>query len=294
MPATAGVPGSRPGAPGTASAPGMRWRRVFPGEERQLSSMRRWLLTLLPDGMARDDVIGVATELGSNAIKHTASGRGGWFAVEIVWHEHPAWVRLAVADGGAPDGPREIDDPLAENGRGLMLVRGLSARTGVSGDQRGRVVWAEIPWAVHAAAASPAHDPFEAAIREGMAALAVRFAGVPIWYGRSTMQWWALVAGDMLLTAPSPQELASLLHRRVAAGQPLVRPRVTRPAPEMDEPEWAARRPAWQPNIAVPLQFPHGHPTHPRAPAAAIAATSAVRRPPRPQRRIPPSARRAS
>ena len=74
----------------------MRWRRVFPGEGRQLAALRQWLASLLPECPARDDVICVATELGTNAVQHTASGGGGWFAVEVSWHG-PA-VRGAVAD----------------------------------------------------------------------------------------------------------------------------------------------------------------------------------------------------
>jgi serine/threonine-protein kinase RsbW len=86
----------------------------------------------------------VATELATNAVVHTASGRGGWFAVEITWHR--AVVRVAVADCGAPGGPRMIDDPAGEHGRGLLVVRSLSVRTGVCGDHRGRLVWADVPW----------------------------------------------------------------------------------------------------------------------------------------------------
>jgi hypothetical protein len=122
----------------------MRWRRVFPGEERQLAVLRRWLESLLPDCAARDDLASVATELGANTILHTASGRGGWFAVEITWH-HPV-VRVAIADGGSPGEPRVIDDPVGKHGRGLLLVQGLSARTGVCGDHRGRIVWADVSW----------------------------------------------------------------------------------------------------------------------------------------------------
>ena len=36
--------------------------------------------------------------------------------------------------------------------------------------------------------------------------------GVPAWFGRSTLQWWAL-AGGQLVAAPSAEELASLLGR---------------------------------------------------------------------------------
>src|ERR1035438_7054959 len=123
---------------------GLRWRRVFPGEEHQLGVLRRWLALLLPDCAARDDVTCVATELGTNAVRHTASGRGGWFAVEITWHQSA--VRVAVSDCGAPAGPQVIDDPEGEHGRGLLVVRELSARTGACGDERGRLVWADVPW----------------------------------------------------------------------------------------------------------------------------------------------------
>lgn len=135
------MPGSGgPEEPGTTteescSAPvrGLRWRRVFPGEDRQLGVLRRWLATLLPDGPLRDDVTAIASELAGNAIVHTASGRGGWFAVEIAWHHH--LVRVAVADCGATGAPRLVEDPDGEHGRGLLVVRGLSVRSGVCGDQ---------------------------------------------------------------------------------------------------------------------------------------------------------------
>jgi anti-sigma regulatory factor (Ser/Thr protein kinase) len=207
---------------GSAPVHGLCWRQIFPGEERQLGPLRRWLALLLPERPARDDVISVATELASNAIKHTASGRGGWFTVEVT-QQGPSAVRVAVADSGAPDGPRVVDDELSENGRGLMLVQGLSARTGVSGDQRGRVVWADVAWGNMPAPQSPAPDPYEATIRSGLAGLARRFTGIPIWFGRSTMQWWALVdrAGrSWLVTASSPHELEVVLTRALQAPVP--------------------------------------------------------------------------
>jgi hypothetical protein len=152
---------------------------VFPGEERQLGLLRRWLGSLLPQCPARDDVTCVASELGANAISHTASGRGGWFAHEITWYG--TMVRIAVADSGAPTGPRVVDDPDSENGRGLLVVRGLSMRSGVCGDHRGRLVWADIPWA-DPAAPLPAPDPYEAAIQEAEASLARQFGDTPAWF----------------------------------------------------------------------------------------------------------------
>jgi anti-sigma regulatory factor (Ser/Thr protein kinase) len=220
MAATGGAPrlGAGPLDPLAARVPELRWRRVFPGEERQLGVVRRWVESLLPECPARDDVACVVTELGTNAIRHTASGRGGWFVVEVAWYR-PV-VRVAVTDDGAAAGPRVIDDPAGEHGRGLLVVAGLSARTGVCGDHRGRLVWADVPWDDAKPASSLAR--YEAAIGEGQAGLASRFAGATAWFGRSTLQWWAL-AGDELVTAPSAQELAILLdqvliHDRQAAG----------------------------------------------------------------------------
>ena len=73
--------GGGPAEPSPVPASAHRWRQVFLGEERQLGLLRRWLVACLPECPARDDVISVATELGTNAILHTASGRGGWFSV---------------------------------------------------------------------------------------------------------------------------------------------------------------------------------------------------------------------
>lgn len=117
--------------------------RIFPGEERQLHRMRRWLEELLPDHPALSDVAYVVTELGTNAIRHTASGRpGGQFAVVITCR--PGVITVAVGDQGGPWEPLVIDDPDRESGRGLLIVRGLAAEVGVRGDFIGRVVWAEV------------------------------------------------------------------------------------------------------------------------------------------------------
>jgi anti-sigma regulatory factor (Ser/Thr protein kinase) len=125
----------------------LRCRRVFPGEDRQLRVLREWLKDLLPACMARDDVIAVASELGANAVCHTASGRGGQFSVEVAWYG--SVVSIVVGDGGGPAEPRVIDDPESENGRGLRLVRALSLAVGVTGDERIRFVRADVPWAAN-------------------------------------------------------------------------------------------------------------------------------------------------
>jgi serine/threonine-protein kinase RsbW len=202
--------------PSPTLAPRAWWRQEFRGEERQLGVLRRWLASLLPPCPARDDVVTVVDELGCNAIRHTLSGQGGRFTVEVTWYE--AVVRVAVTDSGAATGPTVIDDPGGEHGRGLVVVRGLSVRWGVTGGRRGRIVWADVRWASAAAAVAAASpDGHEAAIRDGEAALSRRFAGVPAWFGRATRAWWALAGNAGLVSAPTAPELASLLYRLLDA-----------------------------------------------------------------------------
>jgi len=161
-----------------------RWCRTFPGEERQLGMVRRWLASLLPECPARDDVALVVTELAANAVQHTASGRGGEFAVDVAVSQ--VMARVCVTDGGSPEGPRVVADPDGERGRGLVVVANLSARTGVCGDHRGRRVWADVPW-VDASATAPAPSP-GAADQDTLAGIAGRCPGMPSWSGRSPGQ----------------------------------------------------------------------------------------------------------
>ncbi len=127
---------------GESGAAGTRMRQVFVGQASQLRLMRRWFESLLAPGSVRDDVLSVATELASNAIRHTASGEGGCFAVELTCAQ--AVIRVAVTDDGGPAEPTVLNDPGGQTGRGLLLVRGLSEQMGVFGNAQGRTVWAEI------------------------------------------------------------------------------------------------------------------------------------------------------
>jgi hypothetical protein len=144
--------------------------------------------------------------------------------VELSLHEQI--VRVAVVDGGARGAPRVIRDPAGETGRGLLVVQSLSVRTGVCGDYRGRMVWADVPWRRESVPGSALIRQYEEGLRESEATLASWFSGRPVWFGRSTLQWWTL-AGSELLTAPTAGELADLLRgvpdvpvRRHSAGIP--------------------------------------------------------------------------
>lgn len=226
MPTASGAHGQRrsPGSLPSPLAPCSRWHRVFPGHQRELSHLRRRLSSLLPECPARDDVLSVATELGSNALEHTASGQyGGWFAVEVTWQR--STVQVAVADCGGPAEPKVISDPEGERGRGLLLVQGLSLRIGWTGDVRGRLVWAEIAWTDQGLAVpGSSEDPHLPSGREGEEALARRCAGVPAWFGRSTLAQWAVAGPAALISTPTAQELAELLHRLLRNRSPAESP----------------------------------------------------------------------
>jgi serine/threonine-protein kinase RsbW len=146
----------------------LTWRRFFPGEPVQLRTTRKWLEDLLPPCTARGDVIAVASELATNAVRHTASGRGGQFSVEVTWSAET--VRLTVGDGGSPTGPVITEEPDEEHGRGLLLVRALSQAIDVSGDAGGRLVAATLPWAANG---GPAPD-FRHETYAGIASLQAR------------------------------------------------------------------------------------------------------------------------
>jgi serine/threonine-protein kinase RsbW len=210
----------------TTSSPALRSWRVFPGKADQLRLVRQWVRDLLPPCEVLDDVLLVVSELGANAVCHTASGQGGQFVIEIAWAAET--VRVAVADEGGPLEPRIIEAPHGESGRGLQAVCELSASTGFSGDVNGRLVWADVPWAARGGM-PPQDSGWDQTGAAGLEVLRLRFPQVPAWFGQSTKQWWAMVKIDgehRLVGAASPVELVTLLaavreRRRTAEGYDL-------------------------------------------------------------------------
>ena len=135
--------GQAPGLPPSSPQPGavrpvpsepgppLRWRRVFPGQEAELRHVRYWLSEVLPDCPARADLITITIELAANAVRHSASGLGGFFAVELSWLGHPATVRVAVADAGGLSGPQQAPGAglTALLGTGPLSISPLAAST---------------------------------------------------------------------------------------------------------------------------------------------------------------------
>lgn len=119
--------------------------RTFAGDPRELRSARRWTRTTLNGHPRSEDAELIVTELGTNAVTHTASGESaGTFHVRLTVSEQT--VTIAVADGGHTKTAPEVQHPPlnAIHGRGLGLVVALADRVTVQGDDCGRTVTAEL------------------------------------------------------------------------------------------------------------------------------------------------------
>ncbi|MEU4720720.1 ATP-binding protein [Nonomuraea dietziae] len=120
------------------------WRvtRVFLGSAISVLEARRFVTAFLPTWPDLDDAVLIVSELATNAVRHTNSGRpGGRFIVSL--EVIGSTLGVAVQDEGGPRSPRLLPlSPTEMGGRGLALVSDLSAKWGVVGDENGRTVWA--------------------------------------------------------------------------------------------------------------------------------------------------------
>jgi serine/threonine-protein kinase RsbW len=119
------------------------WARAFPGAAEQAGAARRFVAGLLVGSPFRDDAVVVLSELYTNALLHTASGKpGGLVVVQVSRWRHG--VRIAVTDQGSPSQP-VIRDPAAcgepaETGNGLYLAAHLARRLDWHDDASGRTI----------------------------------------------------------------------------------------------------------------------------------------------------------
>lgn len=122
----------------------MSWRmsRTFLGSAISIVEARRFVAAFLRAWPNVEDAVLIVSELSTNAVRHSNSGRpGGRFLVTL--DVEGSVMRLAVLDEGGPRSPHLLPpSPTELGGRGLALVSDLSAKWGVSGDDGGRSVWA--------------------------------------------------------------------------------------------------------------------------------------------------------
>ncbi|MEV6107730.1 ATP-binding protein [Streptomyces sp. NPDC051940] len=126
--------------------------------------IRDVLAEVAPEGGDPDTAELLTAELVANAVLHTPAGTPVRLVVELL----PAGFRIEVQDG-APEpvpgltvplqaaaspfemlrqsAPEPVEE-LCENGRGLLLIRTLSAAAGCRPTPHGKAVWFRLPTAV--------------------------------------------------------------------------------------------------------------------------------------------------
>jgi anti-sigma regulatory factor (Ser/Thr protein kinase) len=96
------------------------------------------------DHPAVDDVIIVVSELVTNSIRHSCSGRRG--TVTLTINNSDNAIRVEVTDeGSAHSSPYIRDEPDSESGRGLRIVSMLAKEWGVTHRSTTLTTWCELP-----------------------------------------------------------------------------------------------------------------------------------------------------
>ncbi|GAA3111575.1 ATP-binding protein [Streptosporangium carneum] len=127
---------------------GMLGQVALPGEVASVPVARRYVRDLLEAvGHARnDDALLLVTELVTNAVRHSHSGRpGGRVTVSVATHH--GTLHIDVADAGSADHqPRLCSEVDADSGggRGLWLVQEIASAWGWQEIPAGRVVWFQL------------------------------------------------------------------------------------------------------------------------------------------------------
>jgi len=120
-------------------------RRVFPGSDDQVGRARLFVGQVLGGCPVSDEAVLLTSELVTNAITHTASGRGG--KVMVAAYRDDTRVRVEVRDDGSAEIPVvRPHDEAGDCGYGLGLVELMAHRWGHRGGRRGRVVWFMLEW----------------------------------------------------------------------------------------------------------------------------------------------------
>jgi anti-sigma regulatory factor (Ser/Thr protein kinase) len=124
------------------------WSISVPGVPAIVTVARRLVRAALWDSRRLDDIELVASELVTNAICHTPSGRAGSLLTLRI-RGRAGWARIEVSDLGSgswaePTSPDASD----ECGRGLVIVNALADLAGHEPAADGQVSWAEIHWNV--------------------------------------------------------------------------------------------------------------------------------------------------
>jgi serine/threonine-protein kinase RsbW len=125
------------------TVPATRIDRTYPGLPEQIRCVRHDLRELLADCPAADSVILCASELATNAVRHSRSGQPGGHLTVTTRTDPGTSVRIDVTDqGGRWDWRGRLP-----RYHGLYVVHATAANWGITGDYRTRTTWAQVNWA---------------------------------------------------------------------------------------------------------------------------------------------------
>ncbi|MBT2210024.1 ATP-binding protein [Actinomadura sp. NEAU-AAG7] len=117
---------------------------ILPGADRAAGRARQWLRGLLGEHPALGDAALCMSELVTNAVRYTESGRKGHVRVEVSHSERIVCMEV-VDDGGSQTVPHlAVVDGMGTCGRGLIIVAYMADRWGVGRRGGGHAVWFEM------------------------------------------------------------------------------------------------------------------------------------------------------
>jgi serine/threonine-protein kinase RsbW len=148
--------------------PAREFQRSYPGEPRQVRQVREDITRAFHWCLAAGELVLVASELATNAVRHSRSGQGGQFTVTVrVRPGDFTWI--GVEDQGSRRADQEaVPDADRSLGQGLVIVDALAGKGNWGlvpvtwavvpcdgprspADRPGCLAWARIPWPPDAA-----------------------------------------------------------------------------------------------------------------------------------------------
>ncbi|WP_406367627.1 ATP-binding protein [Streptomyces sp. NBC_01546] len=130
---------------------------TLPSDPASVATARRYVAEVLGEwGLSDDDITAdsvrlIVSELATNAVQHTF-GQSPTFTVDIRL-EREEWLRIGVTDSH-PRWPKRLPAAVQQdNGRGMVIIRWLTAEAGGRLSVRptedgGKTVWIALPWTV--------------------------------------------------------------------------------------------------------------------------------------------------
>ncbi len=147
-------------------------RLTLPASELAAGEARRWLRKVVGEHPRLDDAVILLSEAVGNSVLHTDSAVIGI----VVLVERQGDLMIEVIDSGSATVPTVAAsaDPLAESGRGIRLIRALSARWGFAEEPPHCLLWFLLT--PHAGPPAPSRSP---RVRRGLRQVGLSGPGTP-------------------------------------------------------------------------------------------------------------------